>query len=434
MKLLLKEMERLAAGQLAAPVDVKHYTGLCRDLAVCAEKIRQLIFGFAAELQVTAAQVASVEEQIQDAVTQSDHLVSAFDALKANTASIEMVMEDSAQTVIAGEQALANTNRVFQSVRASSEGIKSMVVETTAKLDGLNQVISRIDDILDRIDKISTQSRLLSFNAAIEAARAGEHGRGFTVVAQEMKNLSDKSSQGVKETVRVTQFIKEEIGQTIATVSKGLEEYCGELARVTKEVEKSLEAYQNAMTKIVAESRTVQEKVGGYFRQVNAQLDLWGAALGSLRKTTSLLESLQSALTSAVGKVAHNGVTLAEIDEAVSTAIIDDLQGLTSMPEIRGLEPVMHQEVLSAFLAQHRTLEAIYSNRADGTFIYSEPPAGLANAKVRPWWQEAMAGRIYKSQVYISAITRQPCLTVAVPIPGTDGKPVGVLAADLCIK
>ncbi len=94
----------------------------------------------------------------------------------------------------------------------------------------------------------------------------------------------------------------------------------------------------------------------------------------------------------------------------------------------------MHQEVLSAFLAQHRMLEAIYSNGADGSFIYSEPPAGLANAKVRPWWQEAMAGRIYKSQVYISAITRQPCLTVAVPIPGTDGKPVGVLAADLSIE
>ncbi|HHW40759.1 MAG TPA: hypothetical protein GXX19_06385 [Syntrophomonadaceae bacterium] len=89
IKLLLKEMERLAAGQLAEPVDVTHYTGLHRDLAVCAEKIRQLIFGFAAELQVTAAQVASVGEQIQDAVTQSDHLVSAFDALKANAASIE---------------------------------------------------------------------------------------------------------------------------------------------------------------------------------------------------------------------------------------------------------------------------------------------------------------------------------------------------------
>ncbi len=233
-----QEMERLAAGQLAAPVDVKHYTGLYRDLAVCAEKIRQLIFGFAAELQVTAAQVASVEEQIQDAVTQSDHLVSAFDALKANTASIEMVMEDSAQTVIAGEQALADTNRVFQSVKASSEGLKSMVAETTAKLDGLNQVISRIDDILDRIDKISTQSRLLSFNAAIEAARAGEHGRGFAVVAQEIKNLSDQSSQGVKETVQVTQIIKEEIGQTIATVNKGLEEYHTGLVGLTEEMKK----------------------------------------------------------------------------------------------------------------------------------------------------------------------------------------------------
>ncbi|WP_338824879.1 PDC sensor domain-containing protein [Neomoorella humiferrea] len=63
-------------------------------------------------------------------------------------------------------------------------------------------------------------------------------------------------------------------------------------------------------------------------------------------------------------------------------------------------------------------------------YIFSQPPAALANARIRPWWQRAMAGEEYISTVYVSAITRQPCRTQSLPIRDGSGRIVGVLAAE----
>jgi methyl-accepting chemotaxis protein len=60
-----------------------------------------------------------------------------------------------------------------------------------------------LTNIIDERDDVTKRVRLLSFNAAIEAVHAAEHGRGFSVVAQEMKNLADQSSKGVQSSTQV---------------------------------------------------------------------------------------------------------------------------------------------------------------------------------------------------------------------------------------
>lgn len=436
MELLLAEMERLAAGRIAEPVNLEHYSGMRRDLAARAEDLRQLVYGFAAELQVTVAQVASATAQIQEAVALADELAGAFDNLRNSTALVEMVMQGLARTVTTGEQALARANQAFQSVTASSEDIKSIMEETNEKLDSLKGVVGEIDGILVRIGKIADRTRLLSLNAAIEAAHAGVHGRGFGIVAQEMRNLADKSSQGVKETAQFTQIVKSKVGEAIAAVTRGQQDTRAMVEGVAGEVEESMKLHQATMTKIVEETRQAQEKISGYSRQLATQLAMWGDALESLRRTTNLLQRVGEALTTAVSKVVQNGNAQAHVrvDDKTIAGIIEDLQHLAILPEIQSLASDLHEDILKKFLDKHDMLEAIYSNHVDGTFIFSEPAAGLANAKVRPWWQEAIAGRVYKSPVYISAITRQPCLTIAVPIPGSGGKPAGVLGADLRVR
>ena len=67
----------------------------------------------------------------------------------------------------------------------------------------------------------------------------------------------------------------------------------------------------------------------------------------------------------------------------------------------------------------------------DGAFIISLPPAGLANAASREWFQAAGKGQKYVSKVYISAISKHPCITVACPIKHEDGSLIGVLGADI---
>jgi hypothetical protein len=99
-----------------------------------------------------------------------------------------------------------------------------------------------------------------------------------------------------------------------------------------------------------------------------------------------------------------------------------------------GLEPDRHRDVLGAKLVRTQGMEAIWSNRSDGSFIFSAPEAGLLNARGREWWKRAMSGETFVSESYVSAITKRPCLTVSIPFGRPDGTVIGVLGIDIAVS
>ncbi len=93
-----------------------------------------------------------------------------------------------------------------------------------------------------------------------------------------------------------------------------------------------------------------------------------------------------------------------------------------------------HREILGGWLKRTAGMEAIWSNRSDGSFVYSEPEAGLLNARGREWWKRAMEGETFVSEVYISAITKRPCMTVSMPLRRIDGTAFGVIGIDIVVS
>jgi len=113
---------------------------------------------------------------------------------------------------------LQETNASIQEIAAGSENLSSSMNRMVESAKSTEEKIKETDAILSLIKNISSQTNLLALNAAIEAARAGETGKGFSVVAQEMRKLSQISSEASK---KVSQTLLE-MRRSVDIITEGI--------------------------------------------------------------------------------------------------------------------------------------------------------------------------------------------------------------------
>jgi methyl-accepting chemotaxis protein len=186
-----------------------------------------------------------------------------------------------AQSSSAIEQMLANIQSVTQTLSKNADNVKGLIEASEVGRTGLQAVASDIQEISREseglleinavMENISSQTNLLSMNAAIEAAHAGEAGKGFAVVADEIRKLAENSGEQSK---------------TISTVLKKIKDSIDKITRSTDSVLNKFEAIDNGVRTVSDQAeniRNAMEEQGAGSKQILE-------AIGQLNEVTQLVK------------------------------------------------------------------------------------------------------------------------------------------------
>jgi twitching motility protein PilJ len=142
---------------------------------------------------------------------QSSEIAETTAAINRMSTSIGEVSNNAAESSEVARLSLVSAQKGGDSVRNAITGMNSIreqIQETSKRIKRLGESSQEIGEIVDLISDITEQTNVLALNAAIQAAAAGEAGRGFTVVAEEVQRLAERSAQATRRIGAIVKTIQ----------------------------------------------------------------------------------------------------------------------------------------------------------------------------------------------------------------------------------
>ncbi|MDH4284821.1 MAG: methyl-accepting chemotaxis protein [Gallionellaceae bacterium] len=226
---LMDELGDLAEGNLKVKATVSEdVTGTIADsINYTIEELRKLVVGITSvSNQVMGAAHAAEEISaglLSAAQKQSDELKSAGEAAHLMITSIQEVDASASQSAEVARRTLTVTEQGEQAVQNTIAGmndIREQIQDTAKRIKRLGESSQEIGEIVEMISDITEQTNVLALNAAIQAASAGEAGRGFSVVAEEVQRLAERSAEATRQIGALVRAIQSDTQDAMAAMEK----------------------------------------------------------------------------------------------------------------------------------------------------------------------------------------------------------------------
>ena len=226
---LMNEMGDLADGDLTVTATVsENITGAIADsINYTIEELRVLVgrINDAANRVTMATEIArqTSAELLGAAERQSSEIQEAGQSARDMASSMSEVSGNATQSAQVARQSLMAAEKGTAAVQDSIKGmneIRNQIQETSKRIKRLGESSQEIGEIVELISDITEQTNVLALNAAIEAASAGDAGRGFTVVAEEVQRLAERSGEATKQIAAIVKTIQTDTQDAVSAMEQ----------------------------------------------------------------------------------------------------------------------------------------------------------------------------------------------------------------------
>ncbi|QOT77315.1 methyl-accepting chemotaxis protein [Cupriavidus basilensis] len=254
---LMNELQDIADGDLTKQATVtEDITGAIADsVNYTVEELRELV----GRVQQTAGEVTQASGQVQDTSTelvaaseeQSRRIRQTGESVVEMADRITQVSRGAAESANVARASLAAAEQGQHAVQNAIVGmndIREQIQDTSKRIKRLGESSQEIGEIVELISDITEQTNVLALNAAIQAASAGEAGRGFSVVAEEVQRLAERSGEATKQ-----------IGALIRTIQTDTQDAVHAMERSTQGVVEGAKLSDNAGAALVEIGRVSRQ-------------------------------------------------------------------------------------------------------------------------------------------------------------------------------